>query len=780
MIKTFTLLAAGLGCAHLAGAQSLNVYKPAGHVAVEKGSKTMSAPFCGGFNTPQFTMGDLNNDGKEDLITFEGFGKTGVRTFINHGMAGQPDYRYAPQYEAAFPEIVNYMMLRDYNRDGIPDLFHAGLGGYNVSRGYYANGMLRFQFYKELSYPTPGGDANAYVGNSDIPGIADVDGDGDLDFFSFSINGVRVLLYKNLQEEYGLPRDSIRLGVASGCWGGTLQPVVRTHILGTPQNHCDTNYIAPPQTPDPAGGAGLPSSLAKTTMHGANTLCMIDIDGDGDLDYLNGNGAFEDIQLLINGRVEYNNGRDTIVAQDTLWQQNGIRYVGSNFPAAFHIDYNGDGKKDIVIAPHGAGSRNRNQVWYYQNNGTAAAPRFDFVTDSLMSNDIIDAGRNSRPLFYDFNKDGKPDQLIGALEKLPDGREVSRLHYYENITPGEEALRSNNQLQAQAGAAAPRFRFITEDLVGISGMNVYATDPAVGDVDGDGKDDLLIGRADGKVLFFRNTAASANVAPVWVLAEGRMTRNGSDLLDVWANASPAFYDINKDGKPDLVLGQDDGTLTAYLNTNTASGVVSFGAPIDTFGGVRVPDWDPAPRPFRSSRPFFGKIQAGSNQDYLLMGGYYGRLYVWDHVETGDVNAPFRLIADTFSNLNLQPYTAPAVADVDGDGLLEMVVGSETGGLLLYWTGTGLGVNNTVSASGRMALYPNPAVDAFTLDCSGAGNPSGVVVTVLDLTGRIVFREKWPVGKAIGQIETQGWQAGTYLVSVAGSSGIETQKIQILR
>ncbi len=764
-MKTFMLLAAALGSALAAGAQPLNVYKPAGHIAVEIGARTMSAPFAGGFNTPQFAIADLNNDGIQDLVTFEGYGRLGVRTFINHGIAGAPDYRYAPQYERNFPEIVNYLILRDYNRDGIPDLFHAGLGGFNVSKGYYANGMLHFQFVKELTYLSPAGETNAYVGNADIPGIEDVDGDGDLDFFAFSINGIRILYYQNLQVEDRLPKDSIRLIVKSGCWGGTLQPTVRTHVLGTPQWQCSTDYLQPPPVSDMPDIMPPPFGLAKSAMHGSNTLCLVDIDGDGDLDYLNGNASFDDIQLLINGRVQYNWPRDTMVAQDTLWQQNGIRYVESNYPAAFHMDFNGDGKKDIVIAPHGPGSRNRNQIWYYQNNGTPAVPRFDFVTDTLLSNDVIDVGRYSRPLFYDFNKDGKPDLLIGGLEKRSDGTEVSRLHYYENIT---------------SVVGQPRFRYITDDLVGISGLNVYATDPAVGDVNGDGKDDLVIGRADGKLVYFRNTAASAGVSPVWTLAEMEMTRNGADLMDVWANASPAFYDVNKDGKSDLVLGQDDGTLTAYLNTNTASGVVAFGTAIDTFGGARVPDADPFPRPFRRSRPYFGKLQAGSNKDYLLMGSYYGRLDVWDGVETGNVNQIFSLVADTFSNLNLQSYTAPAVADVDGDGKLEMVVGTDMGGLLLYWTGAGLGVETPAAAPASFSVFPNPATDAFTIDFSGKGNGSGAGITVLDLTGRVVFQEKWPSGKHRGQIDTQGWRAGIYLISVAGESGIETQKIQILR
>lgn len=781
MNRKFILAIAFIGSAFGAGAQAPNAYKPAMHVMVEKGAKTLSAPFCGGFNIPQFAMADLNNDGKQDLVSFEGYGKMGVRTFINYGAPGAPEYRYEPRYERSFPEIVNYLILKDYNGDGIADLFHNGLGGYNVSKGYYANGALHFQFMKELSYIAFGQQINAYVNNADIPAIVDVDDDGDLDFFSFSINGSRILFYKNLQAEYGLHRDSIRLMIASGCWGGTFQHTVRTHQLGIPRDQCDTNYFLPPPS-NPSGGTGLPPALAKTTMHGSNSLCVLDIDGDGDYDYLNGNGAFNDLQLLLNGRKEHFWKRDSMVAQDTLWQRNGIRYVQSNYPAAFNLDFNGDGLKDIMIAPHGPGSKNRGQVWYYQNNGTTSTPSYNFVTDSLFANDIIDVGKNSRPLFYDFNRDGKPDLLIGGIERLGNGRDVSRLFYYENITATEAVKRPSGTPQSYTGSSsAPRFRFITNDLVGVSGLNVFATDPAVGDVDGDGKDDLVIGRVDGKLVYFRNTAVSDSLPPVWTLKEMAMTRDGATRMEVWSEASPVFYDINKDGKPDLLVGQDDGTLTAFLNTNTTSGQVSYGPAIDSFGGVRIPDWGASPQPFRKSKPFIGKLQVGSNKDYLLMGGIYGRLYVWDEISTGNVNHVLPLVADTFSNLKLQSNTAPAVADVDGDGMLEMVVGTELGGLMLYWTGKDMGVQTPerTPVAQSFQVFPNPAAGSFTVDISTLNNRSGTVLTVLDLTGRMVFREQWPAGKEIGQIATQGWLSGTYLISVAGEQGVETQKLQIL-
>src|SRR5580704_12290790 len=67
---------------------SVKVYDQLGNL------QTMA--WCGGFNRPQFAMGDLNNDKIPDLVAFEPF--VGIKTFINTGSQGSPKYVYAPQY----------------------------------------------------------------------------------------------------------------------------------------------------------------------------------------------------------------------------------------------------------------------------------------------------------------------------------------------------------------------------------------------------------------------------------------------------------------------------------------------------------------------------------------------------------------------------------------------------------------------------------------------------------------------------------------------------------
>lgn len=316
--------------------------------------------WCGGFNNPQFSMGDLNHDGLKDLIVFTPW--TGIQTFINKGTAGSPDFRYEPDYATNFPPIYDYLILEDYNCDNIPDLFHQGGSGFSVYRGYYNSyNQLCFTYYQDLYYSNDiyaGGYANAFNNPGDIPSIADVDQDGDLDFISYNITGGAINLYRNMQVELGLPCDSIHIALKDRCWGKVYQGFYRTHMLAY---SCDNS--------------GLRSSSTTKKTHSGNTPCLFDWDMDGDYDYLDGSISFNEMTFLKNGRKETGAGIDTMIMQDTTWQSGGKAINIPIWPAAFNIDVDGDGKRDIVVAPNGGNaSENYKCIWYYQNLSTPGSP----------------------------------------------------------------------------------------------------------------------------------------------------------------------------------------------------------------------------------------------------------------------------------------------------------------------------------------------------------------------------------------------------------------------
>src|SRR4051812_40983526 len=97
-----------LGLTCLAGISSAQVDKKLfrtgsdyiSKVKVTENSVEKPLAWCGGLNNPQFSMADLNHDGLQDLVIYEPSDLTPrvLKTFLNKGTAGNPDYRYAPEY----------------------------------------------------------------------------------------------------------------------------------------------------------------------------------------------------------------------------------------------------------------------------------------------------------------------------------------------------------------------------------------------------------------------------------------------------------------------------------------------------------------------------------------------------------------------------------------------------------------------------------------------------------------------------------------------------------
>ncbi len=713
--------------------------------------------WCGGFNNSQFTMGDLNHDGLQDLVVYDPW--TGVRTFVNFGTATHPLFLFAPEYALNFPPIYDFLVLADYNCDGIPDLFHRGGTGYEVYTGYYNSAnQLCFTFKQDLWYYNliAGGPANAYVNPGDVPSVVDVDGDGDLDFVSYDVMGRTLYYYRNMRVELGLPCDSLVIHLEDQCWGKVLQQYWRAHILNY---ECDNSNLIVPKI----GGAG------KVT-HSGNTPCLFDWDMDGDMDYIDGSVSFPNMTFLKNGRVDLGLSVDSMVYQDTLWNSVGGDTVVNlpTWPAAFNIDVDGDGKKDLVIAPNAPqGSENYKCVWLYKNNSTAGSPNWPYQSDTFLVDRSIDIGTAAYPVLFDYNMDGKPDLFVGSDGYFqPSGTLQSKMSLYLNTgTPGH-----------------PSFTLQTTDFDGLFANNYQGMAPAFGDIDNDGKPDMLIGHSDGTISYFHNTATSGSVTPNWVLNEAQLKDTAGTVINVGGNAAPCIYDVDKDGKPDLVIGSTFGYFVYYRNISTTAGALALVHVTDHLGAAQA---DPLTSYPNYSTPFIGKLDS-TGVDYLLTGSNSGLLYQYSGIATGDTSAAYALVNGTYSyidtlyNAYLHPgsnaaaffysyRSAPTVGDIAGDGSLDMIVGNIRGGLEFYklkpYYPESL-TNNAVPETGTVNVYPNPTDGLLNITWTGL-KAEKVVILVADMEGRTLKNIEVAMPANGTSISVAQLPPGMYLCKLVG-------------
>jgi pectate lyase len=189
--------------------------------------------------------------------------------------------------------------------------------------------------------------------------------------------------------------------------------------------------------------------------------------------------------------------------------------VGSYAHPAF-ADLDGDGDFDAIVGEVGG------TLSAYENTGSNAAPlwlrRPDWDPPAVF-------GNGTAPAFGDLDGDGDQDLLVGTNDGVVHGIENVGVH-------GTPAWRAQPAWDLPDLGSEAR--------------------PALGDVDGDGHLDLLVGLADGTVLAFAGPAPFTR-QPAW------------DPPPRSTHVAPALGDIDGDGRVDLVVEDTNAIGTAFRN-----------------------------------------------------------------------------------------------------------------------------------------------------------------------------------------------------------------------
>lgn len=573
-------------------------------------------PFLGGIDSPKEALVDIDNDGDLDLFLLMEDGQ--LNFFRNIGTPA--NYNFVLEKQSLIDTSAgSWFRFADINGDGKKDLFcdngAAGMRYYqNASTNPGQPGGLVFNLVSSAFQ-------NISAEFNNIPAFADLDHDGDLDFFAGHQTGT-LAFYRN---------------------NGTATAPNFAFVTDF-YDSLSTFETAPPCTASTATPANLPRYLfsparaqspAQSAGHGANNIEFADIDGDGDLDFFWGD--INNINLYF-----FENRGNPSLSRLVKTSNCYLPFNSYGFNTPSFGDLDGDGDLDLLVGAANPGSNIDNLV-YLLNLGSPQAPNFLVLTKNFLRG--IDVGSFCSPQLVDIDGDCDLDLITGSAG--------GHLYYYRNDGSGGN----------------PSFVLASSNFGNLNLGEFNATPiPSFVDIDADGDLDLFVGKDDGTVSFYRNTGSAE--APVFTLVT-------SQYLGLTVNTNPvfAFADIDGDGDYDLFVGE--WSFTGKANVRFYR---NQGTPQNPNFVLETAQLLP-PGSRTQTIPTLADYDGDGDLD-LFVGGLDGTIQLFRNDGT-PASFSFTPVAGPYAGLDVGFWAAPVFSDIDGDGDLDLFVGTRQGGICFY-------------------------------------------------------------------------------------------------
>ena len=307
-------------------------------------------------------------------------------------------------------------------------------------------------------------------------------------------------------------------------------------------------------------------------------------------------------------------------------------------------DFDGDGFIDIAVQDYGSG-----KMHVFRNTTSGNTLSFQFVSsytiDSIEGLDIAD-----------LNGDGKADIITG--------------NYSSNSI---SFLRNTSSIGTISFATVQNFNSLGS-----------TTCVAAGDIDGDGKNDIVSGPWTGVFKTFLNTSSV-----------GATTLSLSTAVDKTITGNPwgiELADLDADGDLDVILNSSG--IRIFLNTSTV-GTVSYSNVISLTAS--------------GNKSSVGDINGDGKIDILVHGGSNLTVYT-NNYSTGTFSSSSFSSSTYNHSLSTQEFSTPFLGDFNGDGKFDIGI-SANGNIGVKMSGNPPVINSSSNTLNTITNCKTPRVIA---------------------------------------------------------------------
>ncbi|MDF1665114.1 MAG: VCBS repeat-containing protein [Planctomycetota bacterium] len=542
-----------------------------------------NSPFPGSSQQDVFSLGDVNGDGRSDLIAIDSSDRE-LNVYLQDAQGGLAAASYSPLPMESARELV----VGDLNGDGFNDVAAVNNGANQVT--VFLQEPLTHVLFEAAYSPLSSDDRPLSLA------LGDLDGDGlnDLAVVSDALNTLQVYFQRDgmLRREVSqLTTDDRPFGVTMGDFDGNGQQDIAVSAFNADtmrkyHQNGRANLQRVAVGPSDAGVRAIQVGIDDLNSDGLNDVIITDFFGSQLLIYEQnrlGKLAETPQRLLLAGRAgvhvvgDFNNdSRPDIAVTDvdantlTVYFQDAqgdlnpgpTRPIGNFSTSMCKGDFNGDGRMDLAVGSFGS-----NEVSLFLQR----------VQGGFGTAVLLPSVSSPVPVSADLNGDGLDDLIVG-------NNSANGIQFYLQDSAGQLILNQAQLLTddrarviipkdlngdgridlAVLGTTTDRVRRLIQDAQGgfsdggssnvllgsIFGM-------ALGDLNGDGFTDYAIADAFGAQTLVLAGEDEAGLQPLSPAIDA-----GIEVLAI------AIGDLNGDGRDDLIAANADSNnpklVTVYL------------------------------------------------------------------------------------------------------------------------------------------------------------------------------------------------------------------------
>jgi hypothetical protein len=307
---------------------------------------------------------------------------------------------------------------------------------------------------------------------------------------------------------------------------------------------------------------------------------------------------------------------------------------------------------------------------------------------------------------------------------------------------------------------SPEFTLIDRDFQNLSeldvGLRMY---PAFGDLNGDQKNDMILGLEDGTLSYFENNSAGS--IPSYASPSVNMEDINGSIIQNGLYAAPQLFDLNNDGLLDLIIGVKTGELTYYENVGSSSSP-SFEFVTNLLGGIDVAETSPngyaTPCFFRENDTTYALIGAVNGISYFAKG-------IDGNIAEGQV---FEVFIENYLGLNVGGYSAFAISNLDDDGELDLFVGQDLGGLFYLENNPDNSVGlMTIENDMIISVWPNPFQKELIVELKDVSEL--IIAELFSVSGEHI--QTYTLDQKTNVFQLEHLDSGVYYMKLSNGFGI---------